>query len=225
MNKLEYFKQTEHALKNLFSTYEYYVELAKNTIHPVICIRHSGRAGEAEEMYAEWRSRPEIDAEFKRSEITWDNYRTLLFSKNVISGSILQIASKSIEIYSNNTLSENNKLAYLDEIKKSKWEKYAIGRAIKDVPIGLIIYSGRNQYNHFNDCRLENPVNVAVFKQLAYINSEISDPAFSLDSENIKCLSSNILYLLGWRSYADYISDMAQMHDFSVGDLDYLNGG
>ena len=225
MDKLEYFRQTEHALKNLFSTYEYYVELAKSTIHPVICIRHSGRAGEAEEMYAEWRNRPEVDAEFKKSEIAWDNYRTLLFSKNVISGSILQIASKSIEIYSKNTLSENNKLAYLDGIEKRKWEKYAIGRAIKDVPIGLIIYSGRNQYNHFNDCDLKNSVNVAVFKQLAYIDGETSDPAFSLDSENIKCLSSNILYLLGWRSYADYISDMAEMHDFSVGDLNCLKDG
>jgi hypothetical protein len=33
-------------------------------------------------------------------------------------------------------------------------EQFCVGREIGDLPIGMIIYAGRNQYNHFDDDRL-----------------------------------------------------------------------
>jgi len=210
----QYIGQTEHAVKSMFDSIIHYSELIRMSFPPVKAIRHNGEAGEFERTYEAWRSKPEIQQEFDVAEYAREEYRASLFSMHVISGSILQIACKGIELYSNNAECSDS-FSYLYEgckpKTKAKLLKYAVGRQARNVPLGLIVYSGRNQYNHLEEQDgLKNIVNTNVFKALAtnHENGDFLDPPFDLENESIISYSSNIRSLLGWESYSKYIADM-----------------
>ncbi len=213
----QYIFQSEHAVEGMFDLLNHYSELIKMSFPPVQVIRHNGRDGEFEKKYEAWRSRPEIQQEFEIAEYAREEYRASLFSRHVISGSILQIACKAIELYSNN-LECDDSFAYLFEGCKSKLKarlvKFAIGRKVRSVPIGLIIYAGRNQYNHFDtQDGLKNIVNINVFNALAtnHEYGDFLDPPFDLDNESIISYSSNIRSILEWNNYSKYITDMKNL--------------
>jgi hypothetical protein len=90
---------------------------------------------------------------------------------------------------------------------------FCVGRSIRGVPLGLIVYAGRNQYNHLDDDELREP-NVAIFNRLAAVRSPQSgelycDPAFDLSNPRRPlCLANNITALIEWRDYVRYEADM-----------------
>lgn len=213
----QYISQTEHAVKGMFESINHYSELIKMSFPPVKAIRHNGKEGEFEKKYREWRSKLEIQQEFEVAEYAREEYHASLFSMYVISGSILQIACKGIELYSDNTEC-NTTFEYLYEgckpKTKSKLVKFAIGRGVRNVPIGLIIYAGRNQYNHLEEQNgLKNILNTNIFKALAtnHEYGDFLDPPFDLENESIISYSSNMRSLLGWNSYEMYVSDMKSL--------------
>lgn len=212
----QYISQTEHAVKSMFDSINHYSELIKMSFPPVKAIRHNGVQGEFERKYEEWRSKPEIQQEFEIAEYAREEYRATLFSMHVISGSILQIACKCIELYSNNTECDDS-FSFLYEgckpYAKEKLVKFAVGRTVRNVPVGLIIYAGRNQYNHLEEQGGLRKLNRNIFKALAtnHEYGDFLDPPFDLDNVSIISYSSNIRSILDWDSYSKYSFDMKSL--------------
>ena len=90
---------------------------------------------------------------------------------------------------------------------------YCIGRRVREVPLGLVIVAGRNQYNHIDDNDLRDP-NVTVFEWLATrhgYGAGIRDPGFDLSAGLVWNYPSNLTSLIGWRNYEAYESDMRSL--------------
>ncbi len=217
----QYIDQTEHAVKSMFESIDYYRGLIGMSIPPVAVFRHNGKEGEFEKKYEEWRSRPEVRQEFEVAKYAREEYQASLFSMHVISGSILQIAFKGIELHAINSKFDDF-LLYLchgcnGEKSKSNAiniiKKFAFGRVVRGVPLGLVIYAGRNQYNHFDDKSGLRIISRNIFKALAtnHDYGDFNDPAFDLERESITSYSSNICSILGWNSYQKYAVDIRSL--------------
>lgn len=90
------------------------------------------------------------------------------FAQAVLCGAVLQVAAKAIEMYSVNATIPPEWQAALSKDKKSV--KFCYGRPVRGIPLGLIIYAGRNQHTHFEDKKLREPSRT-VFERLATRNS------------------------------------------------------
>lgn len=129
-----------------------------------------------------------------------------------LSGSLLQMAAMAIRLYSKN---ENTHPVELSDILKTNAIRYCIGRTIRQVPLGLVIYAGRNQYNHIDDHQLHEP-NSTVFEWLATkhgYGKDIRDPAFDLSTGLVWNYASNVVSLIGWNTYESYEADMRSLLD------------
>lgn len=126
-------------------------------------------------------------------------------------GALLQVAATGIRMYSRN---EEVPDEFAKVIKPhTNAAKYCIGRTIRSVPLGLIVYAGRNQYNHIDDGKLHEP-NLAIFDRLATCHNYgigIRDPALDLQKNLGWNYPSNITHIIGWRSYDTYSEDMASL--------------
>ena len=159
-----------------------------------------------------------------------NNYSSVDIAREVIAGSILQVAYIAIKQYaiftkkSENTLyfeSQMNRL--LSESKKPRTNKkfvlpkeFCVGREIGDLPIGILIYAARNQYNHFDENRL-SIVNEVVFNYLNIIHPNPGNViSFNLyDSKHY--YSYSVLWALGWTNtavklgYDSYKKDIVEL--------------
>ncbi|MCK4436113.1 hypothetical protein KAU87_04805, partial [Candidatus Bathyarchaeota archaeon] len=80
--------------------------------------------------------------------------------------------------------------------------------------IGLLIYAGRIQYNHWEEGKPTNEVAKRIFDELvaAYYDNSHFDMVYVLDYPSPRPVSNYVLRLeLGWRTYEDYESDMTSM--------------
>lgn len=132
------------------------------------------------------------------------------FAMATLCGAVLQVAAKGIECYSKNALVPPGMREVVGSSRKAV--PFCIGREVRGVPIGLIIYAGRNQHMHFNEPSL-NAVNEAVFAKLAVLpqHQYITDPALDLANPLLQSYASNIAFILGWRSYEAYASDIRSL--------------
>jgi hypothetical protein len=97
----------------------------------------------------------------------------------------------------------------------TSYARFCVGRTIRTLPLGLVVYAARNQHTHFNDESLREPSR-SVFNRLAtahgYSKGEtFLDPAFDLSNPRLISFASNVTALVGWRSYERYIDDMQGM--------------
>lgn len=128
-------------------------------------------------------------------------------SMSTICGSILQIAFMAIRQFSTNKKVPEQLQETINA--ESKAAKFCIGGDIRCVPKGLIIYAGRNQYNHIDEVTF-NKCTTYVFDLLSDFDPKrnLKDPAFQLSQPKIVNYSSNIVAILGWRDYESYLIDM-----------------
>lgn len=206
----EYLKATESATKKLFEGIESYISIWREVETPVFVAEYSTEA-EFRERAALWaeQNRLAIDAKIEAQE----RYIDELFAQSTLCGAVLQIAAMGIKKYSSNSVIPEE-FRELPKIERAK--KYCIGRKIKNVPIGLIIFAGRNQYNHLDENSLHEPSN-AIFRTIAtvgpskFVKKPFLDPCFDITNPTLDNYASNITALLGWRAYKSYESDMLQM--------------
>lgn len=200
----KYFFDTEHATISMFENLNYYLDLLSKIDHPVF-ISDSSNKKENDEELNKWlkQNRAKILVSLEKEK----EYFGYSISKGAICGSILQIAFMGILQFSTNTTIPYELESILKEGNKAV--KFCIGRKVREVPIGLIIYAGRNQYNHM-DKKIYNKTTTYVFNSLSNISlkNDIKDPAFDLNQPKISNYSSNILAILGWDNYENYIIDM-----------------
>lgn len=216
----EYISQTEHALKGMFDLLRYYDGLFHEAAQasPVFSLRHSGGEGEFQDALIAWQNQPSTQQSMGVAATLWEKHSAIQFSRHVIAGSILQIACKAIELFSTNDTADTDTdylFQHLSAEKKAQHLKFLVGRKVKGIHIGLVIYAGRNQYNHFEQTKLSQ-LNRSIFHALAledatdFVGEEknFKNPSFDLDNLDVGVRSSIILSALGWRSYSDYESDI-----------------
>ena len=90
-----------------------------------------------------------------------------------------------------------------------------VGREVRGVPLGLVVYAGRNQYCHLDEEALQEPSR-SLFSRLASGHGLASrdafkDPAFDLDTVPPEFVAANIVSLIGWLDYRRYEADVLQL--------------
>ena len=217
----QYLERTESAVKILFSGIDSYIQILRDNRPPVFVYRQHGSGNpdnneaiqqKLEDAYAKWHSKNEVA--IQRSFKAQRQFSAESIALATLCGSVLQIASMGIQMFSSNEevpseLPENLK----DKLScDKKAVKFCIGRKVKTLPIGLLVYAGRNQYNHMDEEKLR-PLNKIIF-DIAANNYEGATedspkyPALDLGNPSIINYSTNITGILDWRDYEAYYCDM-----------------
>lgn len=211
-NASEYLEKTRSAASLLFEGVDTYLAMLRN--HDTTFVSSYTSLEDFQEQHDAW-----CKANQSKIQIALEAQKKYLgegFAQATLCGAILQLAAKAIECYSQNTEIPQD-WASLRKPNKNAVPFY-IGRPVRGVPLGLVIYAGRNQHTHFEDQSLREP-NVEVFRRLAvngYGKSRkmpVIDPAFHLGAARITSFANNITALIGWRSLDAYEKDMRAMLD------------
>jgi hypothetical protein len=225
----EYLKRTESAVIKIFEGIESYLQILCNS-KPPLYIGNAGDLLNRRPAYENWiaTNQAGIQASLKAQR----DFSAENFALATLCGSLLQIAAMGIQWFSENEETPENLPESLYSLlkPKSKITRFCIGRKVRSVPIGLVIYAGRNQFNHMDDDELREP-NVTIFDLLSknYTDStdqsvqsitlsveqveditehSSQDPAFDLENGILINFASNITGLLEWKDYESYYSDM-----------------
>lgn len=204
----EYLYKTESAVRRLFEGIdEYLAVLRRATGVTFVTGTPYGPTQDAE--FETWReaNRERLDAARKAEH----EYLAETFAVDTLCGAILQVAGKALEMYGRNTTLPDA----LPPAVKTSHAKYCVGRIVRTLPLGLVVFAARNQHTHFNDEALREP-SLSVFQRLAtahgYGGGEpFSDPAFDLSNPSLVSYAGNVTSLIGWRSFEEYDQDMRAM--------------
>ena len=168
-----------------------------------------------------------------RAEVGANNaeFRSKDIAREVIAGSILQIAYVAIAKYASPGVKSANAVHFESEINRLIEEnpervrrrepfklpsKFCVGRDIGHLPLGMVVYAGRNQYNHFYEGERLSIVNELVFNHLHVMNPE-PPSGLSFDLRPNQLFSYSILTALGWidssrgLGYPTYERDMCSI--------------
>jgi hypothetical protein len=204
----EYIDRTETAMQHLFAGVDSYIAILRATTG-LVFVTSTGVGPEHDAEFAAWQV--ENTERLEAARAAEREFVAESFALDTLCGAILQVAEKALEIYSSNTTVPPG----LPSNVKAVHAKYCVGRSIRTVPLGLIVYAARNQHAHFNEGDLREP-SASVFRLLATAHGyggerEIVDPAFDITNPRLHSLAGNVTSLIGWRSYRTYVSDMRQM--------------
>lgn len=136
-------------------------------------------------------------------------------SLNAISGAILQIAFMGIKLYSRNQERPRGfEQLSLSQGQERNLIRFGGGRLIRGVPLGLVVFLGRSQYNHLDEDRLYR-LNEEICERLKQYDP-LTEDFYSIASDEARLtFARNIITLLGWQSYEDYASDMREVMEDS----------
>jgi hypothetical protein len=211
VNGDEYLAKTESAARRLFDGIADYSEIVQRSIPPV----YSGSGllddDAVRAVYEAWRRR-NLDA-IEASLAAQREYSAEWYAMAAICGALFEVAVQGIR--------QCNRLspippAFRDVMKPSHAAApFCTGRSVRGVPLGLVIYAGRNQHAHHEDAGFR-PVPTRVFELLAFKHgipgaAGIPDPAFDLQARRLTTYAHNITSLIEWRSYERYEADMRSL--------------
>ncbi len=202
--------KTESAVHKLFTGVSQYLALIQSGNTPVFSGAFSSEQVR-DQAFESWLA--QNDEAIRISLKAQRNFLNESFALGTLCGAILHVAATGTSWFSSkpNIPTEFKTVIHIG----SSAHPFCIGRYIRGVPIGLIVYAGRNQYNHMDDQDLREP-NRTIFDHLAKNHGYKSDapfldPAFDLNNTRVINFSSNMTGLLGWRSYDKYRADMSQL--------------
>jgi len=203
----EYLDSSKLAVIQLFKCRIFYLNLIKK--HVVPSLVYSGdEIQNIDNLRNAWFK--ENAGNIARYKKLKKHYYDYIISNNIICGSILQSAYITIKLYSSVADIPEN---LADQFTSKSIAKFCVGRLIlSNIPIGLIIYAGRNQHHHIEVEKLCS-INEKIFEILSSRNGLYSTPMPDFDMEQRFHLSyaANIVGLLGWNSHLDYFRDLREM--------------
>jgi hypothetical protein len=202
-----YLSKTKSAVQKLFDAINSYYAVLYYPPRPAFAVW-----GDDDNIrntaYAKWR---EQNKELIEERLRYDNeFSAETFAMTTLCGSVLQFAYMGIKLFSNNSNIPSN---FSTIIKHgSVAEKFCIGRSIDNVPVGLIIYAGRNQSHHYDERNYREPTQ-EVFKLLSNwysptFKKEFIHDCFDLNNPRITNFAEHILDKLQWQVYSNYESEM-----------------
>lgn len=146
----EYLDKTESAVRRLFEGIdEYLAVLRRATGVTFVTGTPSGREQDAE--FDAWQAANCARLEAARQ--AEHEYLAETFAVDTLCGAILQVAAKALEAYGRNTTLPDG----LPPAVKARHARYCVGRIVRTLPLGLIVFAARNQHTHFNDVALLEP--------------------------------------------------------------------
>jgi hypothetical protein len=136
----------------------------------------------------------------------------LKFSEAMFAGAVIQIAYMGVRLYSRNVSIPKSCEGLLTPAHKPAI-RFCIGEERHGIPVGLIIYAARNQFNHWDDDEpREVTKNVFDALSLAFRDNVWHDLAFDLHNLTINVYANEVLLMaLGWRTYDRYVAEMKSM--------------
>ncbi len=192
----KYIKETEHAARHLFAG----VDECRG---PLRLSMQLSRRNTVEEV--------------NRCLDASQAYAGRFFSEATLCGSILQLAFMGLYLFpKNDTIPEDCKTLVkplTNESPKNKAIQFCVGRRVHNIPIGLLIYAGRNQFNHWDD-KSFNFSTTQVFDALrrTHNNNPFFDMAYELNfTSRVVKANHIVLNELRWNSYEAYEADMRAM--------------
>jgi hypothetical protein len=201
----EYLSGTESAVRHLLAGIEEYVRIFQKAPAPALVGTYADEE-DRQVALAQWIN--QRSAEIQKSKDAQRAFLAQKYAMSTLCGSLLQVASTAIRLYSKNS---HIPADLRDMIRPgSPATAYCVGRPVRDVPIGLVIYAGRNLYNHLDNDQLREP-NCSIFERLTTKHTygdRIRDPAFDLQGGPGWHNVSNVTSILNWRRYDAYASDM-----------------
>lgn len=203
----EYLQKTESAVRRLFDGIESYTEILRQNPTPAFVADQTTDADFNDQLESwEQENRGAIEASLKAQH----EYLAESFARSTLCGAVLQVAAKALECHSQNDIVPAEWSSVIRPGEKVV--RFCIGRQVRGVPLGLIIYAGRNQHIHFEDQDLREP-NRTVFEWLAtkhgYSSTrQFRDPAFDLQNEQVVSFASNVMDFIGWQTYDAYFDDL-----------------
>ncbi|MCW9705778.1 hypothetical protein [Fodinibius salsisoli] len=216
----QYLKQTKYAIEQLLQNFSFYSSLYRDLYEKnrkVDSLIFDDYIADPEhpdyknEIKRWQRNNHEDQKEFCKALSKIDGAGT---SKNAIAGAILQIAFMGINIYSNNDSIPETCEELHNSLTKSgsklNLRKFGVGKTVwGKLPMGLVIYAGRNQYNHFDEHpNFENELVEKILDRLATFRDE--DKIFKTNHIKKHNTAQHILGILHWQSYGDYKKDMIE---------------
>ncbi len=205
-----YLKHTHSAVSKLFEARYSYDELLLFPERPGFTAWGDDEE-RIEKEYQKWAedNKAQIEERLQRDEQFADE----VFAIRTLCGAILQFAFMAIKQFSENTSVPDS---FQEVIKPNTIPaKFCIGRLIDDIPLGLVVYAGRNQSHHYDDGWYREPTKT-VFSRLANWYSPtfrkyFFDDRFDLNNQNIINFADWILWKLDWNTAADYEEDMRSL--------------
>jgi hypothetical protein len=186
-----YLKETEYAVRYAFSGIEECESLLRGVTQP-----------------SQARTEDDVKRYMERAEI----YFARSFSEASLCGSILQVAFMGVFLFSENSALSTDCSDFLGPANR-KAIRFCIGRRIHGIPIGLLIYAARNQFNHWDDKSFDVPT-TKVFDalMLAHMNNPFFDMAYSMNypARTVKA-NHVVLNEMRWTSYEAYDADMRDL--------------
>ena len=202
----EYLEKTKSAAKLLLAAIDSYLNPLRSASIPVFVEGFPSDAARKTWLQIN-------DASIAASLDAQRRFVSESFAMANLSGALLQIAIFGIRSYSTN---QDIPQSLSDLALRAGLRRFCVGRLVRGVPVGLIVYAARNQYNHLDDETLNEPSS-SIFERLATghgIKSEepFRDPAYDLSNPRRPiCLANNVTALIDWRGYERYEADMKSM--------------
>ncbi len=201
----QYLEKTRSAQEHLFLAIESY----KSFLAPTKIAMFSGTFASEEESEIARKSWGKAnEAVIQDSLAGQRRYMAESISIAVLSGAILALAEKFLEMFSTNSEPVDN-LGF--DLSSNKL-KYCVGRRINGIPLGLVVHAARNQHFHFESPSNHSPVSevfLALSRRVSHSSNEVYfDPAFQLTEHTRPFMAANVLDLIGWRSAEEYMAEM-----------------
>lgn len=195
-------------MRRLFDGVDEYLAVLRRATSPVF-ISGLPYGPEQDAQFLAWQAANREQLEAARE--AQREYLAETFALDTLCGAVLQVAGKALEMYGQGVALP---VGLPPEVTTS-YARFCVGRTIRTLPLGLVVYAARNQHTHFNDEALREPSR-SVFNRLAtahgYSKGEtFLDPAFDLSNPRLVSFASNVTALVGWHSYERYIDDMQGM--------------
>lgn len=203
----QYLARTKSAVQHLFAGIDAYLRILREGRPPVLVGTYRS-SEERDRALQDWMK--ENEGAIQKGLEAERAFLAEKYALATLCGSLLQVAAMAIRLYSKN---ETVPAEFEAVMKKPAAIPYCIGRVVRGVPLGLVIYAGRNQYNHVDDGNLREP-SATVFEWLATKHTYgegVRDPAFDLGRGMVWNYSSNVTSLIGWRDYETYEKDMQSL--------------
>ena len=196
-NLEEYFIRTEQAVRPQFDLLHNFNE---ETRPPPLITDESGRVIDPHGELAEYVERVQEN-------------KAHHFAKSIVCGTILQVAYVAIKQYSQNRI-DAGECREFSVTPPSNAAKFCIGPSVQGIPMGLLVFAARNQFNHWEDGTPTNPVTKAVFDKLHqhYMTDPMSDLVYALNWPWFRPVTHFVVWdELQWRSYEIYVDSIRGM--------------
>lgn len=195
----DYLRETEHAVRHFYGG----IESSFDVYRQALTHWDISKAGRP--------LTPEESAGLKRYLGLAEKYFGLKFSEATFCGAILQVAAAGIRVFSKGTgIPESCRSIVPEKAKGAR--PFCVGEELFGLPKGLLVYAGRNQYNHWES----DPFDITrkVFNRLtdAHYDNPFRDLAYDLGNPSITIYANEVLLgALRWYDYDTYFREMNEL--------------